>query len=382
MDFDLSPEQEQLRDTVRAFAEREVGPLMAVAEEEERFPTQLFRRLGELDLLCITFPPEFGAAGLDRVSECVVIEELGRISAACAGAVMVHGGLATSAIRSHGNDALKRRLLPAAVRGEKIAAFALTEADAGSDAAAIRTRARRHDGGFVLNGTKVFITNAGIADLVTVAAVTDEQAAKGRGISLFVVERGISGLEVGRHYDKVGHRGADTAELVLRDCWVPDGNLIGAENAGFAYLAEALTSGRVLHAARSLGVARAAFEMALQYSRERQAFGKPIGSFQSIAFKLSTMSAQIESTRWLVYHAAWLIDRCRPCAREAAIAKLVASEAAESITSVAMHIFGGLGYMREAGVERLWRDAKLFPITEGSSEIQQLIIARQLGLKL
>ncbi len=382
MDFELTDQQELLRHTVRSWSEREMAPLMAAAELDGRFPVSLYPRLGELNLLCSSIPAEFGGAGLDLISECILTEELGRISSAFTASVMVHSGVATSAICRHGGLTLKRRLLPGAVRGRMIAAFALTEADAGSDAAAIRTRAVARDGEYTLHGNKSFITNGSIADFVTVAAVTDATARRGHGISLFVVERNTPGFRVGQRYDKAGNRAADTVELIFEHCTVPAENLIGQVNEGFGYLIESLTSGRVLHAARSLGVARAAFEKALAYAKQREAFGKKIGSFQAIAFRLSTMSCQIDASQWLTYHAAWLIDRGLPCTRQAATAKLVASQTAEHVTGSAMHILGGAGYMREGEVERLWRDAKLFPITEGSTEIQQMIIARELGLDI
>jgi alkylation response protein AidB-like acyl-CoA dehydrogenase len=379
MDFNFSSEQEDLRRTVRQFARRELAPIFEEADATGHFPPEIFPRLAELGFLCVTAPAEAGGPGASKVDECLMIEEFSRVSSSMAAVLMVHGGVATSALVRHGSPALRDRYLKPAIRGEAIAAFALTEPDAGSDAAAIRTRAVRDGSDYIINGRKTYITNGGIADFLLVAAVTDPQARRGQGISLFIVERGTPGFEVARPLKKVGHEAANTAELVFDNCVVPGANLVGEPGKGFAYLNETLTGGRISHSARSLGVAREAFDITRRYVSDRKAFGQHLISFQAIAFTLSEMATAIDAASLLVYRAAALYDQGIDCVKEASMAKLFASETAETVTGRGMHLHGGFGYMKESRIQQLWRDAKLFPITEGTSEIQKILISRNLA---
>lgn len=381
MDFDLTAEQKALRETVRQFASKEAKALFDEAETSRQFPTQIFRRMAELGLLCLTASPEFGAAGASKTTECVVIEELSRVSSSLAAAFMIQGGVATSALAAHGSAELLERYLRRAIDGTAIAAFALTEPDTGSDAAAISTRAERQGGNYVIDGRKTYITNGGIADFLTVAAVTDKTARRGHGISLFIVDSGTPGLEARGGLRKVGHHAADTAQLFFDSCVVPAGNLIGVENKGFEYISETLTAARISHGARSLGVAESALELALDYTASRRAFGKYLADFQSMSFGLSEMATVVEAARLMVYRAAWLCDQGASVEKEASMAKLFASQVAEQVTGQSMHMHGGVGYMEESAIQRLWRDAKLFPITEGTSEIQKIIISRALAAR-
>lgn len=380
MDFEFTEEQVMLRRAIQSFAEKEIVPLVEEAEEKQKFPVELFRKLGELGYLCVNFPPEYGGGGMGVVSECIVVEELAKVNVGISAGLMVQSGIGTSIILDHGTEEQKQKYAIPAARGEKIAALGLTEPNAGSDVAAIQTRADKDGDYFVLNGTKMFISNGPICDFVLVAAWTDKTQRPGRGISVFVVERGTPGFSVARKLDKVGCRSTETAELVFEDCRVPKENLIGEEGRGFGYVMGSLSHGRITHAASSLGIAETALELALNYAKERVQFGQPIGKNQAIAFKLARMAMNIEATRWLVYHAAWLYDQGKPHTKEASFAKLFASETAANATSEAMHIFGGYGYMNEYPISRFWRDAKLRLITEGTSEIQQVVISRELGL--
>lgn len=377
-DFGLSDEQRLWRATVRAFAEREVAPLVDEAERTGTFPRHLWRRLGELGYLCITFSPKYGAAGADLVSDAIFCEEMGRVCAGIAAGVMVHGGLATKIIHDFGTEEQKQRYLVPAIRGEMVFAFALTEPGAGSDAANIQTRAHREGDQYVLQGAKMFITNAPCADCFTVAARTGGPGAG--GISVFIVPRNTPGLSVARKLEKMGNHSAETGEVILDRCIVPAANLVGAENDGWRLLMSNFEPARVVHAARTLGLAEAAFAAAAKYATERVAFGQPIAKFQAIRHKLARMATQIDAARLLVYRAAQMHDRGQPCGLEASMAKLFVSEMAEQITSMAVHIHGGYGYIRDFPVERYFRDAKVYTITEGTSEIQCSIIARQLGL--
>ncbi len=380
MDFDFTEEQMMFRNSVRSFANKEIAPLVEEYEKRQEFPIELFRKMGALGYLCVTFPPEYGGAGAGLVDECILVEELARINSGIAGSIMVQGGIGSTIILDYGNEDQKQRYIVPAIRGEKIGAFGLTEPEAGSDAAAIQTRAEKAGDYYIINGSKIFISNGPICDFVLVAAWTDRSRKPTDGISVIVVDRGTPGFSVSRKLDKVGAWTAETGELVFEDCRVPRENLIGEEGKGLRYLLRSLNRGRITHAASSVGAARTILEEALKYSRERVQFGRPIGKNQSIAFKLARMAMETEAASLLTYHAAWLYDQGRKCSKEASMAKLFASEARVKASNEAMHIFGGYGYMMEYPVQRYWRDAKLSLITEGTSEIQQIIIAREIGL--
>ena len=380
MDFDLSEEQRIFQKAIRAFAEKEIGPLVLQAEEEERFPVELFPRMGRLGYLGIRYPEVYGGSCADKITECLWAEELFRICRGIATSLFAHSHLGTFPIFALGTEEQKSRFLGPAIKGEKIAAFALTEPNAGSDIQAIETTARKEGNRYVLRGSKMFVTNGNLADYVLVAAYTDRPR-RFEGISLFIVERGTEGFRVSRKLRKEGSRSSETAELNFEDCPIPAENLVGGREGVFRDILKTLVEGRVTIAAGATGVARAAFEVALQYAKERVAFGQPIGQFQAIGFKLADMATCIEVSRTMIYRVAWMIDQRRNCTAEASMAKLFATEMAEKVTNEAMQVFGGYSQMREFPVGRFWRDARQLKIGEGTSEIQRRIICRQLGLK-
>jgi alkylation response protein AidB-like acyl-CoA dehydrogenase len=379
MESELTEEQRIFRDAIRNFADREVAPLVEEAEREERFPLQLFRKMGELGFLCVRYPPELGGGGADKVTECILVEELCRVCAGIAGGIMVQGGLATEPIYRFGSEALKERFLLPAIRGEKIGAFALTEPDVGSDAASIKTRAIQDGDHYILRGTKTFITNGPICDFAVVAATVDPSR-KAAGITLFVVEKGTPGFNVARKLEKVGNRSAETGELVFDDCRVPATQRIGEEDGkGFQQLRDTLMSGRVTYGSRCTGVAQAAYDASVQYARTRVQFGRPIVEFQVNRFKLAQMAMKIDVMRSYTYRVARLLDAGHRTMKEASMVKLFCSETLQEILSQAMQIHGGYGYMMEYPVQRFWRDGRLFTVTEGTSEIHHMIIAQELA---
>jgi alkylation response protein AidB-like acyl-CoA dehydrogenase len=379
MDFSLSEEHRMFQRAIRDFAEKEIGPLIEEAEEKEEFPVELFPKMGKLGYLGIRYPEEYGGPGFDKISECIYVEELSRVCAGIASGLMVQSGLATEAVFKHGTEEQKQRFLVPAIKGDKIAALGLTEPNAGSDISSIQTIARRDGDTYFLNGSKIFITNGTIADFVLVAAYTDKSRGT-KGISLLIVEKGTPGFTVARKLKKLGNRSSDTGELVFEDCQVPKENLIGEENRGFSYIVGALKSGRITYGGRAVGVAQAAFEAALQYAKERIQFGQPIGKFQANQFKLAQMVTAIEAARTFTFRAAWMMDQGIECMKEASMVKLFATEMVQKVVAEAVQIHGGYGYMTEYPVERYFRDAKMFTIVEGTSEIQQMVIARELGL--
>ncbi len=380
MEFELTEEQRIFKDAIRNFVEKEVAPLVEEAEEQETFPVSLFKRMGELGYLCVRYPVDIGGGGADKLTECILVEELCRICAGIAGGVLVQSGLATEPIYRFGSQELKEKFLYPAVRGEKIGAFALTEPDAGSDAASIRTRAVREKEHYVLNGTKMFITNGPICDYAVVAASVDPSR-KAEGINLFVVERGSPGFQVTRKLRKVGNRSAETGELVFEDCRVPLSHRIGPrKGGGFGQIRETLMSGRITYGARCTGVAQAAYEASVKYAQERVQFGRPIGKFQVNRFKLAQMAMKIDIMRSYTYRVARLSDMGARVMKEASMVKLFCSETLQQVLSEAMQIHGGYGYMMEYPVQRFWRDGRLFTVTEGTSEIHHMIIAQELGL--
>lgn len=379
MDFEFGEEHKMFREVIRSFAEKEIAPLVEEAEAKEKFPLELFPQMGSLGYLCVRYPAKYGAAEMGKMAECIMVEETARICAGIAAGLMIQSGLGTSLICDHGSEAQKQKYLVPAIKGQKIGAFALTEPNAGSDAAAIETKATKEKNGYLLNGVKTFITNGPIADFASVAAYTDKGKGPRAGVSVFMVEKGPPGFTARKLY-KLGNRSAETGELTFDNCWIPRENLVGEEGKGFPYLMEGLAGGRISHSARSLGVAQAALEASLKYAKERVQFGQPIGKFQAISFKLARMAMELEAATWLAYHSAWLYDQGKKAMKEAAMAKLFASEMVLNVTSEACQINGGYGYMMDSPVQRYFRDARLYTITEGTSEIQQLVIARELGL--
>ena len=380
MDFDLSEEQRIFQKAIRDFAEKEIAPLVEEAEEEERFPLKLFPQMGRLGYLGIRYPEAYGGSGADKISECIWAEELFRICRGIATSLFAHCHLGTFPLFVFGTDEQKARFLHPAVKGEKIAAFALTEPNAGSDVQAIESRAKKMGKSYLLKGSKMFVTNGTIADFVLVAAYTDRSQGF-EGISLFLIEKGTRGLRISRKLKKEGSRSSETAELSFEDSLIPEENLIGGREGAFRDILKTLVEGRVVIAAGATGVARAAFEAALKYAKERVAFGRPIGHFQVIGFKLADMVTCIEIARTMIYRVAWMIDQKRSCTSEASMAKLFATEMAEKVTNEAMQVFGGYSQMREFPVGRYWRDARQLKIGEGTSEIQRRIICHQMGLK-
>ncbi len=377
MDFDLTPEQELIRDTVRAFARERVAPVAAELDLEGRFPYELVAELAALGLMGLPIPQEYGGAGGDTLSYAIAIEELTRIDSSVAITVAAHTSLGTMPILLYGSEEQKAKWLPDLASGKRLAAFGLTEPGAGSDAGASRTTAELRDGNWVVSGSKLYITNAGtdITWGVTITARTGKDE-----ISNLVVENGTPGYAISAPMKKLGWRASDTRELSFEGCAVPEGNLLGERGAGFRQFLEILDGGRISVAAMGVGLAQGAYDLAGAYSKEREQFGKPIGTFQAIRFKLVDMATEIEAGRALVHKAAWLKDRGRPFAREAAMAKLYTGELSSRVVGAALQIHGGFGYMEESAISRLYRDQKILEIGEGTNEIQRMVIARHLGL--
>jgi short-chain 2-methylacyl-CoA dehydrogenase len=377
VDFDLTAEHELIRDTVRTFARERVAPVAAELDAEGRFPYDLVAELAELGLMGLPIPEEYGGAGGDTVSYAIAIEELTRIDSSLAITVAAHTSLGTLPILLYGSEAQKRRWLPDLASGKRLAAFGLTEPGAGSDAGNTRTTAELRDGKWVINGSKIFITNAGtdITWGVTITARTGDDE-----ISNIVVENGTGGYEISAPMKKLGWRASDTRELSFDDATVPEDNLLGQRGAGFRQFLEILDGGRISVAAMGIGLAQGAYDLAYSYAKEREQFGKPIASFQAVQFKLADMATEIEAGRVLVYKAAWLKDQGRPFGREAAMAKLFTGELSARVAGTALELHGGAGFMEESPISRLYRDQKVLEIGEGTNEVQRMVIARHLGL--
>jgi len=377
VDFDLTAEQELIRDTVRTFARERVAPVAGELDLEGRFPYELVAELAELGLMGLPIPDDYGGAGGDTVSYAIAIEELTRVDSSVAITVAAHTSLGTMPILMYGSDDQKERWLPDLASGKRLAAFGLTEPGAGSDAGNTRTTAELRDGQWVINGSKLFITNAGtdITWGVTITARTGEDE-----ISNIVVENGTRGYGISAPMKKLGWRASDTRELSFEDVSVPEENLLGPRGAGFKQFLEILDGGRISVAAMGVGLAQGAYDLAYAYAKEREQFGKPISSFQAVRFKLADMATEIEAGRALVYKAAWLKDEGREFAREAAMAKLYTGELSARIAGAALQLHGGFGYMEEAAISRLYRDQKILEIGEGTNEVQRMVIARLLGL--
>jgi butyryl-CoA dehydrogenase len=377
MDFALSPEHEEIRRTVRDFAERRIGPVADEMERKAEFPHEIIREAGRLGFLGIPYPEEVGGTGLDSLAYAITVEELSRISGSVGIIVSAHTSLGCNPIFLAGTDAQKERYLRPLASGEKLGAYGLTEPDAGSDSRGTRTRAHRDGDSWILNGGKRFITNAGVASTYIVTAVTDREAETGK-ISAFIVEADTPGFSIGRMEEKMGLHASNTGELIFSDCRIPAENLLGEEGEGDKLFLRTLDGGRIGIAAMALGISQAAYEAASAYAKERQQFGRPIAAFQGVAFMIADMATQIDAARLLTYRAAWLKDAGKSYSTEAAMAKLFASEVAQRVTNDAVQVHGGYGYVTEYRVERYLRDAKLTEIGEGTSQIQRMVIARNL----
>lgn len=373
----FSEEHQLLKSMVRDFAQNEVAPVADELDREGRFPDELVAKMADLGLMGIPIPQEYGGAGMDTVAYTVAVHELARVDGSLAITAAAHTSLGTMPILLFGDEDQKKKFLPPLAGGEMLGAFGLTEPGAGSDAGATQTRAERKNDMFVVNGEKSFCTNAGQAGVIVFTARLIEDG-EDRGISAFLAERDAPGLRLGKPEKKMGWRSSDTRSLFFEEMEVPASNLLGQPAEGFSQFLQALTGGRISVGALALGTGEGAYQMALAYAKEREAFGKPISQFQTIRFKLADMATQLEAAKHLVYHAAWLKDQGHEVVKEAAMAKLFASQLAMEITIDAIQIHGGYGYIREYQVERFFRDAKVLEIGEGTSEVQRMIIARQI----
>jgi alkylation response protein AidB-like acyl-CoA dehydrogenase len=377
MDFRLTEDQELLRRSVREFAETEIRPHVREWDEAQHFPTELIPKLAALGLLGIQFAEEYGGAAMSGIDYCICIEELARVDPAVALSVAAHNGLCSAHIAMFGADAQKRKYLVPLARGEKIGAWGLTESTSGSDAAGMRTTAVRAGACWVLNGSKAFTTHGRVGDVFVAMAVTDRAAGR-KGISAFIIEKGTPGMTPGKKEDKLGMRASDTSEVLFESCRIPADQLLGAEGDAFVHTMQVLDAGRIGIAALAVGLAQGAYEAALGYARERKAFGRTISQFQAIQWKLADTATRIEAARLLTYRAAYLKDRGQRTTLESAMAKLYASEIAVKAADDCVQIHGGYGFVKDYPAEKFFRDVKLTTIGEGTSEIQRLVIARQL----
>ena len=377
MDFRPTEEQKLLRRTVREFAETEIRPHVREWDQEQHFPIELIPKLASLGLLGIQFPERYGGAGMSAIDYCICIEELARVDPGVALSVAAHNGLCSSHIFTFGNEEQRQKFLVPLARGEKIGAWGLTESTSGSDAAGMRTVAMRAGNCWSISGAKTFTTHGRVGDIMVVMAVTD-RALGSKGISAFVVERGTPGMTPGKKEDKLGMRASDTSEVLFDNCRIPADQMIGVEGQGFVNTMEVLDSGRIGIAALAVGLAQGAYEAAVSYARERKAFGRTISSFQAIQFKLSDAATRVEAARLLTYRAAYLRQQGRRTTLESSMAKLYASEVAVRVADECVQIHGGYGFVKDYPAEKYFRDVKLTTIGEGTSEIQRLVIARQL----
>jgi len=377
MDFALDAQHEEIRRTVRDFAQRRIAAVADELERKAEFPHEIIREAAGLGLLGVPYPQEVGGTGLDNLAYAITIEELSRVSGSVGIIVSAHTSLGCFPLYLAGTPDQKETFLRPLASGEKLGAYGLTEPDAGSDSRGTRTRAHRDGDEWVLNGSKRFITNAGVADTYIVTALTDKTADSGK-ISAFIVERDAPGFSIGRMEEKMGLHASNTGELLFEDCRIPADNLLGNEGEGDRLFLATLDGGRIGIGAMALGLAQAAYEAASAYAKERKQFGKPIASFQGVAFMIADMATEIDAARLMVYRAAWLKDQHKPFSTEAAMAKLYASEVAQRVTNDAIQVHGGYGYISEYRVERYLRDAKLTEIGEGTSQIQRMVIARNL----
>jgi butyryl-CoA dehydrogenase len=377
MDFDLTEDQKLLQSTMRDFADREIEPVAAKIDRTAEFPAEEIKKMAGLGLFGLTIPEKYGGSGKGLLDLCIVVEELARASAAIDDYLRISLSLAIVPVMEYGTEAQKKKYLPPYARGEKLACFALTEANTGSDPASIETTATQRKGGYVINGSKLFISIGEQAGIVVLFATIDKSL-RGHGITAFVMDKNTPGLSVGKREDKMGLRGFISTELIFEDCFVPEENRIGEEGEGLKIALDALDVGRVTVGAEAVGISRAAYEAALKYAKERQQFGQPIADFQAVQWMLADMATQIDAARLLTYRAAYLHDRGWPFLKEAAMAKVFASEVSGFVTSKALQIHGGYGYTKDYPVERYFRDAKITEIYEGTSEIMRMTIARSI----
>lgn len=377
MDFRLSEEHEMIRKMVRDFAEKEVAPSAAERDEEERFDREIFDKMAELGLTGIPWPEEYGGIGSDYLAYCIAVEELSRVCASTGVTLSAHTSLAGWPLYKFGSEEQKQKYLKPMAQGEKIGAYGLTEPGSGSDAGGMRTTARLEGDHYVLNGSKIFITNGGVADIYIVFALTDPSS-KHKGTSAFIIEKDFEGFSVGKKEKKLGIRSSPTTEIIFEECKVPKENLLGQEGDGFKIAMMTLDGGRNGIAAQAVGIAQGALDASVAYAKERHQFGKPIAANQGISFKLADMATSVEASRLLTYQAAWLESNGLPYGKESAMSKLLAGDTAMKVTTEAVQIFGGYGYTKDYPVERFMRDAKITQIYEGTQEIQRLVISRML----
>lgn len=376
MQFELSEEQQQIKMSVREFAESEIAPHVMEWDETQHFPIELKPKLAQLGLMGVLFPEEYGGAGMGYVEYATIIEELSRVDGSVGISIAAHNSLCSNHIYQCGNEEQKKKFLTPLASGERLGAWGLTEPSAGSDASGTKSTAVRADGGWIVNGSKNFITHAIHADICVAMAVTD-RSKKSKGISAFIFEKGMNGFSPSKKENKLGLRASETASVVFEDCFVPEENLLGDEGQGFVNSMEILDGGRISIAALAVGIAQGAFESAVRYAKERQQFGKPIAEFQAIQFKLANMATQIDAARLLMYRAAAMKDNGRKTTKESSMAKLFASEISVNVCEESIQVHGGYGYTKDYPPEKYWRDSKLCTIGEGTSEIQRLIIARE-----
>jgi len=377
MDFSLTEDQKMLRAMVRDFANKELEPIAAQIDEEARFPAETVKKMAKLGLMGIPFPEEYGGSGGGTLSFVIAEEEISRVCASTGAIYFVTAGLAGQPLYLFGNEEQRQRFVVPVAQGGKLSCFALTEAGAGSDPAAMETTATRHKNGYLLNGTKIFITNGAEADIIVVFATTDKSL-RHRGIATFVVEKGTPGFSVGKHEHKLGIRASSTTELIFEDCFVPEENRLGNEGEGFKIALKCIDESRVTVAAQAVGIAQGAFDKSLTYAKERQQFGQPLANFQAIQWMLADMATQIDAARLLTYRAAYFRDKGLPFIKEASMAKVFAAEVSSFVTNKALQIYGGYGYTKDYPIERYLRDAKITEIYEGTSEMQRMTIARAL----
>ena len=377
MNFLLSEEHEMIRKMVRDFAKNEVEPTAAERDEEERFDMEIFRKMADLGLTGIPFPEEYGGIGSDYLAYCIAVEELSRVCASTGVTLSAHTSLASWPIYKYGTEEQKQKYLVPLAQGTSIGGYGLTEPGSGSDAGGMRTTAKLDGDHYVLNGSKIFITNGGIADIYVVFAVTDPSS-KHKGTSAFIIESGFEGFSVGKKEKKLGIRSSPTTEIIFEDCRVPVENMLGAEGEGFKVAMTTLDGGRNGIAAQAVGIAQGALDAAVAYAKERVQFGKPIAAQQGVSFKLADMATSVEASRLLTYQAAWRESENLSYGKESAMSKLFAGDTAMKVTTEAVQVFGGYGYTKDYPVERYMRDAKITQIYEGTQEIQRLVISRML----
>lgn len=376
MDFLFTQEQEILKDSIRNFAEKEILPFVKESDEKGKWPEELTKKLGEMGLLGIVIPPEYSGAGYSYVDYVIILEEISKVDPSVGLVVAAHNSLCSNHLNLFGSEEQKKKYLTRLASGQTLGAWALTEAEAGSDAAALKTKARKEGDYWVLNGSKLFITNGSLAEILVVMAVTDP-VKKRKGISAFILEKGMEGFKPGKKEDKLGVRSADTSELIFEDVKVPAKNIIGKEGDGYKQAMAILDGGRVSIAGFSLGIAVGALESSLKYAKERSQFDQPIANFQAIQWMLADGFTELEAARLLTYRAAFIKDQGKKAPKESAMAKLFASELAVKASSMAVQIFGGYGFIKDYPVEKFYRDSKLATIGEGTSEIQRWIIAQK-----